>query len=104
MLPGSLGLLPSASLGSAAPGLYEPIHGSAPDIAGHGIANPLATILAAAMALRHSLGLEAEAEVVEAAVDGALDAGLRTRDIAAGGPSVSTDEMGSAVIDGVLAS
>lgn len=104
MLPGSLGLLPSASLGSAAPGLYEPVHGSAPDIAGHGTANPLAAILAAAMALRHSLGLPAEAEVVEAAVDGALEAGLRTRDIAAGDPAVSTDEMGSAVIDRVLAS
>ena len=104
MLPGSMGLLPSASLGESGPGLYEPIHGSAPDIAGHGMANPLATILAAAMALRHSLDLEAEAAVVEAAVEAALDAGLRTPDIAAGGPAVSTDEMGSAVIDGVLAS
>ena len=98
MLPGSLGLLPSASLGEPGPGLYEPIHGSAPDIAGQGIANPLATILAAAMALRHSLELEAEATAVEAAVEAALDGGLRTADIAAGGPTVSTTEMGDAVL------
>ncbi len=97
MLPGSLGLLPSASIGEEPPGLYEPIHGSAPDIAGKGIANPLATILAAAMALRHSLGLEDEAARIEAAVDTALDAGLRTPDIAAGGQAVSTSEMGDAV-------
>ena len=69
MLPGSLGLLPSASLGDSGPGLYEPIHGSAPDIAGKGIANPLATILAAAMLLRHSLDLEKEAAAIEAAVN-----------------------------------
>jgi 3-isopropylmalate dehydrogenase len=101
MLPGSLGLLPSASLGETPPGLYEPIHGSAPDIAGKGVANPLATVLAAAMALRHSLGLEQEAAAVEAAVDTALDTGLRTPDIAAGGRSVSTDEMGEAVVRAV---
>jgi 3-isopropylmalate dehydrogenase len=99
VLPGSMGLLPSASLGDDGPGLYEPVHGSAPDIAGQGIANPLATILAAAMALRHSLGMENEAEAVESAVDEVIDAGLRTPDIAAGGPSVSTGEMGSAVAD-----
>jgi 3-isopropylmalate dehydrogenase len=93
MLPGSLGLLPSASLGDSGPGLYEPIHGSAPDIAGKGIANPLGTILAAAMLLRHSLGLETEARAVEAAVERALAQGARTRDIAAGGASVSTQEM-----------
>jgi 3-isopropylmalate dehydrogenase len=98
MLPGSLGLLPSASLGEPGPGLYEPIHGSAPDIAGRGIANPLATILAAAMALRHSLDLDTEAQAVEAAVEGALDAGIRTADIAAGAPAASTVEMGDAVI------
>jgi len=98
MLPGSLGMLPSASLGDPGPGLYEPIHGSAPDIAGHGIANPLATILSAAMALHHSLGLEDEAGAVEAAVEDALDAGLRTTDIAANGPTVSTSEMGTAVV------
>ena len=99
MLPGSMGLLPSASLGDDGPGLFEPVHGSAPDIAGRGIANPLATILAAAMALRHSLGMEHEAEAVDSAVDRVIDAGLRTPDIAAGGPSVSTEEMGSAVAD-----
>lgn len=99
MLPGSMGLLPSASLGDASPGLYEPIHGSAPDIAGTGAANPLAAILAAAMALRHSLGLVSEASAIETAVDIVLDQGLRTPDIAAGGRSVTTSEMGSAVID-----
>jgi 3-isopropylmalate dehydrogenase len=97
MLPGSMGMLPSASLGSSGPGLYEPIHGSAPDIAGKGIANPLATILAAAMLLRHSLGLETEARAIESAVDAVLNAGHRTTDIAAGGKSVSTSEMGSLV-------
>ncbi len=81
MLPGSLGMLPSASLGSSGPGLYEPIHGSAPDIAGKGIANPLATILAAAMLLRHSLKLEREASVVEQAVRDILSQGYRTADL-----------------------
>jgi len=99
MLPGSLGLLPSASLGESGPGLYEPIHGSAPDIAGQGIANPLATILAAAMLLRHSLGLESEAMAVEAAVAEVLDTGHRTADIAAGGPGIGTVEMGRQVLD-----
>ena len=99
MLPGSLGMLPSASLGETQPGLYEPIHGSAPEIAGKDVANPLATVLAAAMALRHSLGLENEAQAVEAAVAAALDAGLRTKDIAAGGPSVGTMAMATAVAD-----
>jgi 3-isopropylmalate dehydrogenase len=98
MLPGSLGLLPSASLGEIGPGLYEPIHGSAPDIAGKGIANPLATILAAAMLLRHSLGLEVEAAAIEAAVNAVLDQGYRTKDIAAGGPSIGTEEMGTRVV------
>jgi 3-isopropylmalate dehydrogenase len=97
MLPGSLGLLPSASIGDTQPGLYEPIHGSAPDIAGRNIANPLATILAAAMALRHSLDLAAAAVAVEAAVDSVLTAGLRTPDIAGDGPWVSTTAMGDAV-------
>ncbi len=68
MLPGSLGMLPSASIGSSGPGLFEPIHGSAPDIAGKGVANPLATILAAAMMLRHSLKLEDAAQMIESAV------------------------------------
>jgi 3-isopropylmalate dehydrogenase len=102
MLTGSLGLLPSASIGSSGPGLYEPIHGSAPDIAGKGIANPLATILAAAMLLRYSLGLDAEAGAVEAAVERVLDAGHRTRDIAAGGPSIGTAEMGRFVLETLL--
>ena len=99
MLPGSLGLLPSASLGDGGVGLYEPIHGSAPDIAGQGIANPLATILAAAMALRHSLELEDEAEAMEDAVDQVLADGLRTADIAGGGKSISTIAMGAAVAE-----
>ena len=97
MLPGSLGLLPSASLGESGPGLYEPIHGSAPDIAGQGIANPLATILATAMLLRHSLKLEEPAAMVEAAVRKVLAAGHRTKDICAGGEFVSTTEMGDLV-------
>ncbi len=86
MLAGSMGLLPSASLGAGSgPGLYEPIHGSAPDIAGQGVANPCGTILSAAMLLRHSLGAEAAAAAIEAAVAGALRSGARTRDIAAPG-------------------
>ena len=99
MLPGSMGMLPSASIGDTPPGLYEPIHGSAPDIAGKGIANPLAIILAAAMALRYSLDLPAEADTLEAAVDAVLDAGLRTVDIAQDGPWVHTSAMGDAVVD-----
>ena len=99
MLPGSLGLLPSASIGDPGPGLYEPIHGSAPDIAGKGIANPLATILASAMLLRHELKLEREASAVETAVAQVLDDGHRTADIAAGSASLSTKEMGSKVIE-----
>ncbi|MEA2023727.1 MAG: 3-isopropylmalate dehydrogenase, partial [Actinomycetota bacterium] len=97
MLPGSLGLLPSASIGDGPPGLYEPIHGSAPDIAGQSLANPLAAILAAAMALRHSLDLPKPAAAVETAVDNVLAAGLRTADIAGTGPTASTVEMGDAV-------
>ncbi len=99
MLPGSLGMLPSASLGDGGPGLYEPIHGSAPDLAGKGIANPLATILASAMLLRHSLALEDEAAAVEAAVAQVLSDGLRTADIARGGDSISTAAMGTAVVE-----
>ena len=98
MLTGSLGMLPSASLGDTQPGLYEPIHGSAPDIAGQDLANPLAMILAAAMALRYSLDLDAEAAAVEAAVTAVLQKGLRTKDIAAGGPFVGTAAMGEAVV------
>lgn len=81
MLPGSLGLLPSASIGADGPGLYEPIHGSAPDIAGQGIANPLATLLAAAMMLRHSCGLEPLATEIETAVQSVLADGCRTADL-----------------------
>ncbi len=99
MLPGSMGMLPSASLGSPGPGLYEPIHGSAPDIAGKGIANPLATILASAMLLRHSLNLETEAAAVESAVDRVLAAGHRTADLAGTGPAVNTTKMGDLVIE-----
>jgi 3-isopropylmalate dehydrogenase len=102
MLPGSLGMLPSASLGEGGPGLYEPIHGSAPDLAGTDKANPLATILASAMLLRHSLGLDEEATLVESAVSRALADGLRTTDIARGRPSIGTREMGTAVIDRLL--
>lgn len=98
MLPGSLGMLPSASVGASGPGLFEPIHGSAPDIAGRGIANPLATILASAMMLKHSLQLNEEAEAIEAAVRRVLASGARTADIARGGPSISTVEMGDRVL------
>ena len=98
ILAGSLGMLPSASLGSGRQGLYEPVHGSAPDIAGRGIANPIGAILSVAMLLRHSLGLEAEAAQVEAAVAAVLDDGLRTADLVpAGQQAVSTEEMGRAV-------
>ncbi|MGD0677667.1 MAG: 3-isopropylmalate dehydrogenase [Polyangiaceae bacterium] len=98
VLAGSLGLLPSASLGEGPRGLYEPIHGSAPDIAGKGIANPLGTIMSAAMLLRHSLGLETEAAAVEAAVDRAITAGARTRDMSSERP-ISTREMGAIVCE-----
>ena len=99
MLAGSLGLLPSASLGEQGKvGIYEPIHGSAPDIAGKGIANPYATILSAAMLLRHSLGLEAEAAAIEQAVTAALDGGHFTADLAAQGQALSTQQAGAAVL------
>ncbi|HEU5011103.1 MAG TPA: isocitrate/isopropylmalate family dehydrogenase, partial [Roseiflexaceae bacterium] len=126
MLAGSMGMLPSASLGatnderpttndeprSSAPssivhrpssakrmGLYEPIHGSAPDIAGKGIANPMATILSVALLLRHSLGLEEEASAIEAAVAAVLEAGVVTGDVAAAGArTYSTSEVGDAVV------
>ncbi len=98
MLAGSLGLLPSASLGEGRRGLYEPIHGSAPDIAGQGIANPYGAILSAALLLRLSLGLSAEAAAVETAVSAAIMAGVHTPDIAAPGkPPVTTQAAGAAV-------
>jgi 3-isopropylmalate dehydrogenase len=87
VLTGSMGNLPSASLGDGGPGLYEPIHGSAPDIAGKGVANPIGAILSAGMMLRHSLGLGKEAAAVENAVDRVLSAGHRTRDLAKPGES-----------------
>ncbi len=99
MLAGSMGMLPSASLGEGKRGLYEPIHGSAPDIAGKGIANPYATILSVALLLRHSLGLEAEARAVEAAVGIAIDRGVLTGDLAVSGAvPASTAAAGDAVI------
>jgi 3-isopropylmalate dehydrogenase len=99
MLAGSLGLLPSASLGSSGRGLFEPIHGSAPDIAGRGIANPYATILSAAMLLRYSLKLEAEARMLEAAVSKAVASGALPADIAAPGTTpVTTRAAGDAVL------
>ncbi len=97
-ITGSIGMLPSASLGDTSLGLYEPIHGSAPDIAGQNKANPIATILSAAMMLRHSFGLSVEADAVEAAVSTVLDAGRRTGDIAKPGePILTCSEMGSLI-------
>jgi len=99
MLTGSIGMLPSASLDINSKGMYEPIHGSAPDIAGKGIANPLATILSLAMMLRYSLNEEAMAEKIEQAVNAVLDQGLRTADImSAGATEVGTSAMGDAVV------
>src|SRR5579863_2568623 len=95
MITGSIGMLPSASLGGEGPGLFEPVHGSAPDIAGTGIANPLAMFLSVALLLRHGLGLEAQAAAVESAVDRALADGLRTRDL---GGEAGTDAATSAVL------
>ncbi|MEM7255200.1 MAG: 3-isopropylmalate dehydrogenase [Pseudomonadota bacterium] len=98
MLTGSIGMLPSASLDASGRGLYEPIHGSAPDIAGQGVANPLATILSAAMMFRYSLGESELADRIEGAVGRVLRRGLRTKDIdRAGGDLVSTQQMGDAV-------
>src|SRR5882757_208318 len=116
MLTGSLGMLPSASLGDEGePGLFEPVHGSAPDIAGKGVANPLATFLSAAMMLRHGLGRPGDADRVEVAVDAVLERGLRTPDLASGTASVTpmvdvppevevgTAEMTSAVLEELTA-
>jgi 3-isopropylmalate dehydrogenase len=99
MLAGSLGMLPSAAIGDGRRGLYEPIHGSAPDIAGKGIANPCGTLLSAALLLRHSLGLDNEAAAIEAAVAGAITQGARTADLATAGTTpLTTREMGDAVL------
>jgi 3-isopropylmalate dehydrogenase len=95
MLTGSLGMLPSASLGESGPGVFEPVHGSAPDIAGRGVANPLAMFLSAALLLRHGLGLEGEAAALESAVDRALAGGLRTADL---GGNATTAEATDAVL------
>jgi 3-isopropylmalate dehydrogenase len=94
-LTGSMGMLPSASVGEAGPGLYEPIHGSAPDIAGKGIANPIGTILSAALMLRHSLRLEAEAAAIESAVDEVITNGARTMDL---GGKLTTRQMTDEII------
>jgi 3-isopropylmalate dehydrogenase len=102
MLTGSLGMLPSASLGGEGPGLFEPVHGSAPDIADTGAANPLATILSVAMLLRHGLDRATDADRVEAAVEAALARGLRTGDLAADGEEpVGTEAMTEAVLAGL---
>lgn len=99
MLTGSLGMLPSASLGSNGPGMYEPVHGSAPDIMGQGLANPIAMILSLAMALRYSLDMADAADQIEAATDRVLKAGIRTVDIMADGcRQVSTAGMGDAIL------
>jgi 3-isopropylmalate dehydrogenase len=117
MLTGSLGMLPSASLGAAGdPGLFEPVHGSAPDIAGKGVANPLATFLSTAMMLRHGLGMPDDATRIEVAVDAVLEQGLRTPDLASGTPDsvppmsdvpaeveVGTAEMTTAVLKALSA-
>jgi len=102
VISGSIGLLASASIGGPV-GLYEPIHGSAPDIAGQGKANPLGTIGSAAMMLRYSFELEAEARAIERAIEGVIADGLRTADLAGGGRFVTTREMGDAVVARVAA-
>jgi 3-isopropylmalate dehydrogenase len=101
MLAGSLGLLPSASLGSVARGLFEPIHGSAPDIAGRGIANPYGAISSAALLLRYSLQLQPEAHAVEAAVSRAIESGALTTDLAPAGTGITTRAAGDAVLAGL---
>jgi 3-isopropylmalate dehydrogenase len=98
MLTGSIGMLPSASLGGEGPGLFEPVHGSAPDIAGRGVANPLAMFLSAALMLRHGLGLETEAAAVESAVERALAGGLRTPDL---GGAAGTEQATRTVLENV---
>jgi 3-isopropylmalate dehydrogenase len=104
MLTGSIGMLPSASLDERGKGMYEPIHGSAPDIAGKGVANPLATILSVAMMLRYTFGEAGLADRVERAVSSVLDQGLRTPDILSPGMTpVGTAEMGDAVVGALVA-
>jgi len=103
MLTGSIGMLPSASLDANGKGMYEPVHGSAPDIAGKNLANPLATILSLAMMLRYSLQQSQLADLVETAVGEVLDQGLRTADIAGAASPVGTQEMGDAVVSAIRA-
>jgi 3-isopropylmalate dehydrogenase len=106
MITGSIGMIPSSSLGEGSCGLYEPIHGSAPDIAGMDIANPIGTILAAAMMLRFSFDMAAEADCIEAAVSKVLDDGYRTGDIlSSGDPSltkVGCREMGKLILERMI--
>tara|TARA_B100001093_G_C26181949_1_gene740191 strand:+ start:65 stop:487 length:423 start_codon:yes stop_codon:yes gene_type:complete len=105
MLTGSIGMLPSASLNETGFGMYEPCHGSAPDIAGKNVANPLATILSVALLLRYSLGAPDAAELIEEAVGRVLDRGLRTSDILTDGTILaSTSEMGSAIMEAIRSS
>lgn len=106
MLTGSLGMLPSASLGDGGPGVFEPVHGSAPDIAGEGVANPLAMFLSIALMLRHGLDRSGDADAVEHAVEDALARGLRTRDLLIGDETdyvleVGTEEMTEGVLEGL---
>jgi 3-isopropylmalate dehydrogenase len=106
MITGSIGMLASASLGAGGPGLYEPVHGSAPDIAGRGVANPLAMFGSVALMFRHSLQMEDEAAAVESAMDRVLERGLRTPDLASGAEGeveVGTAEMTQAVVDEMAA-
>ena len=98
-ITGSIGMLPSASLGESTRGLYEPIHGSAPDIAGKHLANPIATILSAAMMLLHSFGLSKEHDAIVSAVDKVLNAGYRTADLAHGAPALSTEEITDKILE-----
>ncbi len=98
-ITGSIGMVPSSSLGEGTCGLYEPIHGSAPDIAGQDVVNPIACILSAAMMLRYSFGMAAEADAIETAVNAVLDAGLRTADMMADGcTKVGCTAMGDAIL------
>ena len=100
VITGSIGMLPSASLGAGNPGLFEPIHGSAPDIAGQNLANPLATILSVGMMLRHAFNLDTEADAIENAVHKTLQQGFRTGDIMEEGKTrLGTVEMGSKVVE-----
>ena len=104
MITGSIGMIPSSSLGEGTVGMYEPIHGSAPDIAGQDIANPIGTILAAAMMLKYSFDMDAESDAIEAAVNAVLDKGMRTGDIMSEGMTkLGCAAMGAAVAEAVMA-